>query len=166
MSNGWERLSGGVLMRSIMLFCVLAVAVLGLAMANPTAALTGQILTPYYAVQKSLASDSMNGVAAAVAELAKISKQASSTRRAGKAELIALSESVARFNSSDLKAARAAFGDLSDKMIAFVKASNSPRNPPYQYYCPMVKKNWLQPEKGTRNPYYGSSMLTCGELVP
>jgi hypothetical protein len=29
----------------------------------------------------------------------------------------------------------------------------------------MVKKNWLQPDKSVRNPYYGSSMLTCGELV-
>jgi hypothetical protein len=29
----------------------------------------------------------------------------------------------------------------------------------------MVKKNWLQADKEIRNPYYGSSMLKCGELV-
>jgi hypothetical protein len=29
----------------------------------------------------------------------------------------------------------------------------------------MVKKNWLQPDKETRNPYFGSSMLKCGELI-
>ena len=26
----------------------------------------------------------------------------------------------------------------------------------------MVKKHWLQTDKEIRNPYYGSSMLTCG----
>ncbi len=159
-------LSGGVLMRSITLFCVLGVAILGIAMASPVASITGQILGPYYTIQKSLASDSVTGVAAAAAELAKVSKQASATQQAGKAELQALAEAAAKFNSTDLKSARGAFGDLSDKMIAFVKASSTPKNPPYQYYCSMVKKNWLQPDKGTRNPYYGSSMLTCGELVP
>jgi len=154
-------------MKSITLFCILAIAVFGSAAANPPAAVTGQLLTPYYAIQKSLVSDSMNGVAAAAAEIAKIGKQASTTQQAGKPELLALSECAAKFSAADLKAGRAVFGDLSDKIIAFIKASNSAKNPPYQYYCPMVKKNWLQPDKGgARNPYYGSSMPTCGELVP
>jgi hypothetical protein len=154
-------------MRSFAMLGILALVLLGSAAANPSAAVTGQLLTPYYAIQKSLASDSVSGVAAAVANIGKLSKQASSTQQAGKAELVALSESAAKFNSADLKAARAAFGDLSDKLIAFVKASSSAKNPPFQYYCSMVKKNWLQPDKqGARNPYYGSTMLTCGELVP
>jgi len=141
--------------------------VLGSAAANPPAALTDQLLTPYYAIQKSLVSDGMNGVEAAAAKIAQISKRASATQQAGKAELQALSQSAAKFSSTDLKAARTAFGDLSDKLISYIKASNSTKNPPYQYYCPMVKKNWLQPDKGgARNPYYGSSMPTCGELVP
>ena len=140
---------------------------LGSAAANPPAAVTDQLLTPYYAIQKSLVSDAMNGVSAAAAEIAKISKQASATQQAGKAELQTLSESAAKFSFTDLKAARTAFGDLSDKLIAFIRASNSTKNPPYQYYCPMVKKNWLQPDKaGARNPFYGSAMPTCGELVP
>ncbi|MFP6646637.1 MAG: hypothetical protein VCF24_24210 [Candidatus Latescibacterota bacterium] len=29
-------------------------------------------------------------------------------------------------------------------------------------YCPMVSAPWLQTEMDLRNPYYGSSMLTCG----
>jgi hypothetical protein len=34
-----------------------------------------------------------------------------------------------------------------------------------EYYCPMVKKTWLQPKdsKEVRNPYAGKSMRSCGE---
>ena len=34
----------------------------------------------------------------------------------------------------------------------------------YVYYCPMADASWLQKEEGTRNPYYGSSMLKCGSV--
>ncbi len=30
----------------------------------------------------------------------------------------------------------------------------------------MVKRSWLQRGERVRNPYYGASMLTCGELKP
>lgn len=153
-------------MRSTMLFCILAVAALGMALAVPAPAVIDQALHPYYKIQKSLASDSLTGVAASALEIAKVSRMGVAAQRSGKAELAALAETAAKFNSGSLKTARSSFGDLSDRMIAFVKASKSPRNPPYQYYCSMVKKNWLQSEKGIRNPYYGASMLTCGELVP
>jgi hypothetical protein len=32
-------------------------------------------------------------------------------------------------------------------------------------YCPMKKSNWLSNEKTVKNPYYGSAMLTCGEVT-
>jgi hypothetical protein len=31
--------------------------------------------------------------------------------------------------------------------------------------CPMASANWIQKEGGLRNPYYGKSMLDCGEKV-
>ncbi|RYF87461.1 MAG: DUF3347 domain-containing protein, partial [Chitinophagaceae bacterium] len=37
--------------------------------------------------------------------------------------------------------------------------------PIYLQYCPMKKASWLSSEKQIRNPYYGSSMLTCGEVT-
>lgn len=33
------------------------------------------------------------------------------------------------------------------------------------YYCPMADAYWVQVVGEVRNPYYGSKMLTCGELV-
>jgi Cu(I)/Ag(I) efflux system membrane fusion protein len=38
----------------------------------------------------------------------------------------------------------------------------------HHFFCPMVKNgngDWLQPDKMLSNPYYGSEMLRCGELV-
>jgi hypothetical protein len=32
-------------------------------------------------------------------------------------------------------------------------------------YCPMAKKPWLQDSEEIANPYYGSKMLRCGEIV-
>ncbi len=41
--------------------------------------------------------------------------------------------------------------------------------PVYQFHCPMVRNNkgadWLQKDSDLANPYFGKSMLTCGELV-
>ena len=34
----------------------------------------------------------------------------------------------------------------------------------YVDYCPMVKQVWLSYDKNILNPYYGKSMLTCGEV--
>jgi Cu(I)/Ag(I) efflux system membrane fusion protein len=34
----------------------------------------------------------------------------------------------------------------------------------YALYCAMAKANWLQTDKTVKNPYYGESMLKCGEI--
>jgi hypothetical protein len=152
-------------MRTTLLVSVLAVSIIGLAMAAAPSATVDQLLGPYFLIHKSLASDSINGVAAAAAELAKVSRQASATEVHAKTQLVALSDAAAKFNSADLKSARNGFGELSDRLIAYIKASGAKTNPPYQFFCSMVKKNWLQPDKATRNPYLGSEMPSCGELV-
>jgi hypothetical protein len=152
-------------MKATVLLTLLAVSVIGLAMAAAPLAGADQLLGPYFSIQKSLASDSINGVATSAAEIAKISRQAAASETSAKTQLIALSDVAAKFSAADLKSARNGFGELSDKFIAYVKASKAKTDPPYQFYCPMVKKNWLQPDKVIRNPYYGSSMPKCGELV-
>jgi hypothetical protein len=156
---------GGVRMRIPMMFMVLALSMAGLALAGDAPAVADQLLGQYFSIQKSLASDSISGVASAAAELVKISRQAGASQHEGQVQLAAFADLAAKFNAADLKAARNGFGDLSDRLIAFLKASKAKTNPPFQFYCSMVKKNWLQADKATRNPYYGSSMLTCGELV-
>jgi hypothetical protein len=70
--------------------------------------------------------------------------------------------------AKDLKSARDAFGPLSDALIARVKADGSKDlvSDLKIGYCPMNSKSWIQREEGTRNPYYGSAMPTCGTVKP
>ena len=56
------------------------------------------------------------------------------------------------------------FNDFSNNMFALAKAMNLSA-PVYQQYCPMKKTYWLSSEAAIKNPYYGSAMLTCGEVV-
>jgi hypothetical protein len=151
-------------MKRMLMLPLLLIA--GSALAASPATSVEQLLGHYFVIQKSLAADSLNGVSQSAAGIAKISREAAAADSSAKAQLVAISESAAKLNNADLKTARKEFGDLSDRVIAYLKSSGAKKNPPYQLYCPMVKKSWLQPDKQTRNPYYGSSMLTCGELVP
>lgn len=63
----------------------------------------------------------------------------------------------------DIDALRESFKKLSEayfehgdknEMKGLIKAS-----------CPMAKARWIQKEGTLRNPYYGKSMLDCGEKI-
>lgn len=140
-------------------------ATMGLAVAGPQPGLSEQLLGKYYGIQKSLAADSIAGVSASAAQIADISRRAAAKESRTKTQLMALANAAAKLRATDLKSARNGFGDLSDSLIAYLQAAQSKGNPPFQFYCSMVKKSWLQSDMETRNPYYGSSMLKCGELV-
>ena len=56
------------------------------------------------------------------------------------------------------------FANLSLKMYALAKAINLSAEPVYEQYCPMKNAYWLSNEKAIKNPYYGNTMLTCGEV--
>jgi hypothetical protein len=144
-------------------FLLMVVSGLVAAGAPPTPA--EQLLAHYYLIQKNLASDSIEGVSAAAAKMADISRRAAATEPKAKTQLTAIAAAAAKLRATDLKSARNGFGELSDGLIGYLHATQAERNPPYQFYCSMVKKNWLQPDKETRNPYYGTSMLKCGELI-
>ena len=67
--------------------------------------------------------------------------------------------------TKDLKNQREYFASFSSNMAAVAKALKVGDKPIYLQYCPMKKASWLSSEKQIRNPYYGSSMLTCGEVT-
>ena len=67
--------------------------------------------------------------------------------------------------AKDIKKQREYFANFSINMAAVAKAVKLTDQPIYQAYCPMKKAYWLSNEKAIKNPYYGSSMLTCGEVT-
>jgi len=73
-------------------------------------------------------------------------------------------------NAADIDAARKTFEMLSNELIAVVVQFGIPESRQlYRIHCPMAFNNkgadWLQADKDIRNPYFGASMLKCGEAT-
>ncbi len=68
-------------------------------------------------------------------------------------------------SKTDIETQRKAFAELSPHMLALVKVAPRPE-PVYYDHCPMYEggADWLSQEKGIKNPFYGSMMLTCGSV--
>jgi hypothetical protein len=67
---------------------------------------------------------------------------------------------------ADLEKTRMAFSGVSNQMAEVIDKF-SLKNPDglYLEYCPMADAYWISSEDAIRNPYYGSGMLKCGEVV-
>ena len=117
------------------------------------------IVDPYLEIHAQLAADKVEGI--------KPRAQAIAARAAEMGEPAAAILNAANLveGAVDLKAAREAFGQLSDAVIAAAKADRwKDLDDIKLVYCPMAKRYWLQKDEKIRNPYYGSSMLECGEF--
>jgi Cu(I)/Ag(I) efflux system membrane fusion protein len=70
-------------------------------------------------------------------------------------------------SSSDIAAQRSVFGDISDEIYSAVKTFGLMGKTVYYQFCPMARDGkgayWLSEIKEIKNPYFGESMLTCGE---
>ncbi|MCM5662762.1 DUF3347 domain-containing protein [Galbibacter mesophilus] len=66
---------------------------------------------------------------------------------------------------SDIKNQRVHFKSLSKEMTAMLRITGT-SNKIYEQYCPMYDGGtaWLSRSEDIKNPYYGSSMLTCGKV--
>jgi len=72
--------------------------------------------------------------------------------------------------AADIDVARKAFEALSNELIAVAVRFGIPETQKlYRIHCPMAFNNkgadWLQADKEIRNPYFGASMLKCGEVI-
>jgi Cu(I)/Ag(I) efflux system membrane fusion protein len=110
-------------------------------------------------LQRALAGDDLAGARSAAADLAK----------AGSAlpDLGAAAGNVA--SSQSLEAARAAFEAVGAGLVKLVKKHGNPLDQPVRIaFCPMATAaggaSWVQAETEVYNPFYGASMLRCGEI--
>lgn len=124
---------------------------------------TPAVLPLYYNIKDALVSGNAKLAASKAGELVKTLNSADAKTITNRDGLLEHAGKIAA--SKDLKNQREHFAGLSTDMIAFAKASKLSAEPVYQMYCPMKKSNWLSNEKTVKNPYYGSSMLTCGKVV-
>lgn len=129
------------------------------------------LLSNYYAVKNALVnSDATNAAKAAgdfvlavkTIDVKSLTTGEQNAFTAVQAKLVADANSIA--TTKDIAKQRAAFQTLSANMITFVKASKTAK-PTHIAYCPMKKAYWLSAEQAIKNPYYGNSMLTCGNVT-
>lgn len=67
---------------------------------------------------------------------------------------------------ADLKAARSDFTPLSSAIADAVRTAGLTGEAGLHVFeCPMAKARWLQRDAGTKNPFYGAAMLTCGDEI-
>jgi hypothetical protein len=123
------------------------------------AELAPALVEPYLRVQAALAGDKTDTVKA---DAAAIGHAAAALGEPAKA-IVSAAKKVE--NARDLKAARLGFGEVSDALFAYAKASGATLpSGVREAYCPMVNKSWLQKGNKISNPYYGSEMLECGSF--
>ncbi len=70
--------------------------------------------------------------------------------------------------AKDIQEIRNNFDELSETIIGMVNTFQLAKKEIYVLHCPMANNNkgafWLSESSEVKNPYYGSAMLTCGEV--
>ena len=126
----------------------------------------GEALKPYLQAQLLLSQDKAEGVSGLLHQsLAALDKLCEAER--GSDDYKRLTEAVHQTMGQDLEALRESFKTVSAEFIKIGKATGLPEQAAavQVFRCPMAKADWLQTASETANPYYGSSMLTCGAAV-
>ena len=123
---------------------------------------TGNLLNNYISVKNALVSSDSKAASTAISALNEAVK--SEGDFAQKAELQKATDKLSKAGNN-LEKQRAAFNEVSTVLRKVVKSSDKVNQPVYYQYCPMKKAYWLSKEKEIKNPYYGSSMLTCGKVT-
>ena len=126
---------------------------------------SNSLLSSYYGIKDALVADNVKSAAATATEFVKILNNGElKTIDAAKQKV--LTEDAGKIAASnDLKSQRDYFTVFSTHIIALAKASKLSDEPVYELYCPMKKSSWLSSKQAIRNPYYGSTMLTCGKVT-
>ena len=116
-------------------------------------------LDAYYKISEALAADSLAGVADNAKTFAAAVKDPA-------LHLAALN--VAAATQVNLVKTREMFMYFSAVLANGIKFGDYQvaQGTTYRVYCPMKDADWLQPAKAPiHNPYHGSEMLECGEVM-
>ncbi len=135
------------------------------------------VVEKYLSLHQALAGDDRDGaVKAAQAAIASLSAVDMSLLGGEPHELwmkrsAAIKKSLSEVGDAvQIEVTRQGFEQLSNEMIAVVKQFGIPENRTlHRMHCPMAFNNkgadWLQNNADTLNPYFGASMLKCGQVT-
>ncbi|QDV52303.1 efflux RND transporter periplasmic adaptor subunit [Gimesia fumaroli] len=132
-----------------------------------------KLYATYFAIQKQFAADqkiteqqarTLNTLAAQLAQDSPLSQPI-------KDELQQIANNSEHLHHLSLEEARKKFKPISHAVVKLAtQVRGGETKPPFHhFFCPMVPQgggDWLQSDHKLLNPYFGSKMLHCGELVP
>ncbi|HAS57882.1 MAG TPA: efflux RND transporter periplasmic adaptor subunit [Algoriphagus sp.] len=134
-----------------------------------------QIADAYFRVKNGLVSDQLNQSQKDLTEVKKAVSQVDMKLVEGKAHdswmkvQAQLNAAVGNMDkASSIDEARKGFSTLSEAVLEMTELFGLNKEAVYKDYCPMAFGNqgafWLSERKDITNPYFGASMLTCGEV--
>ncbi|MFC1538045.1 efflux RND transporter periplasmic adaptor subunit [Candidatus Latescibacterota bacterium] len=136
-----------------------------------------QVFQAYFHIHFALSHDTADNAVEGAQHLQKALANVDMSLLAGEAHMAWMKElNVIKINgeaiagSKDINTSRTAFKPLSQSMINVAKMfGTSDSTDMYRFHCPMADNNkgadWLQNKSELENPFFGSAMLKCGELV-
>ncbi|GAB3221012.1 efflux RND transporter periplasmic adaptor subunit [Algoriphagus aestuariicola] len=134
-----------------------------------------KVADAYFEVKNALVKDDLEGTKKKVASISQnlgqvnISLVKDKAHDSWMAQLAGLKDASQKINSaSNLEEARKHFSMLSFHILEMTETFGINKDVVYKDYCPMAFGDqgayWLSEEKEITNPYFGASMLTCGEV--
>lgn len=141
-------------------------------LSGPTGENLERLFEAYFEIQQSLAADrkptensavKLNTLASELANLPDLGE-------AVKKQVEIIKQHSEHLHHLTLEKARIEFKSISHAVItlATLVRGETAETTFHQFFCPMVPEgegDWLQPNEQLVNPYWGSKMLTCGDLV-
>ena len=126
------------------------------------------VLSAYYDLKDALVADNAKLAAAKVAVLKNAFSALETTnwsekQRATYAKTKKDIQKIAD-DGANIEKQRTDFESLSNNLFSITKALKINTETVYLQYCPMKNASWMSSEKAIKNPYYGKSMLTCGQV--
>jgi len=125
----------------------------------PGSTMPSSVVDPYLKIQTALAQDRVDDVRANAGDVA------TAATALGAPAMKIDTAAVQLASATEIADAREKFGTLTDAMFTYMDGLHlAPPEGVRKAYCPMANKPWLQKGDTLANPYYGQSMLTCGEF--
>ncbi len=125
---------------------------------------SSQLLHSYYDIKNALLAGNANTASMKAEEFVK-TLNGINTKIINEATRDPLLKDAGHISESkDIKHQREYFATFSTNMFDLAKAVKLSTQPVYYAYCPMKKTHWLSCEPTIKNPYFGSTMLTCGKV--
>ncbi len=122
------------------------------------------LVPSYLAIAAALAADDLGPVAAQAQELERFAGTMAKEPGVDK-----IASAAKTLSGTDLAAARTAFKALSDGVVEYMRATPPSQAGNVIVFCPMAFEDkgalWVQAEGKIANPYFGASMLRCGNKL-